>query len=291
MSLPANTISTADWVAAARDWHLRNTAALFKDPYARLLCGRPLQLVRLIRPLEWFLFKVVLNPILPSSMCVLMRARYAEDSLQRSIEEGIRQYVILGAGMDSFAFRRGDLLGRIESFEVDHPVTQGKKLQRIERAGLNVPKNHHFVAADLSKVSPVDALAKTSFDTAEPAFISLLGVSYYLTSEDLAATLRGIAKGMRPGTRIVVDYLLDVESSDPATYNTRIRMLEFVAKRGEPMRSSYTMTGMRGLMAEAGFKAVENFRMTDLTKPYTEDLTNLAVEPPDMFGFGNFEVK
>ena len=214
MSLPTNTISTADWVAAARDWHLRNTAALFEDPYAKLLCGRPLKLVRTIRPLEWLLFKVVLNPILPSSMCVLMRARYAEDSLEHSIEEGIRQYVILGAGMDSFAFRRGDLMGRIDSFEIDHPVTQGKKLQRIERAGLKVPPNHHFVAADLSEVSPVAALAGTSFDASEPAFISLLGVSYYLTTEDLAATLREIAEGMRPGTRIVVDYLLDATDSD-----------------------------------------------------------------------------
>ena len=290
MSLPKNTISTADWVAAARDWHLRNTVGLFEDPYARLLCGRPLQLVRTIRPLEWLLFKVVLNPVLPSSMCVLMRARYAEESLEHSIEEGIRQYVILGAGMDSFAFRRQDLLSRIDSYEVDHPVTQDKKLQRIKRASLRVPLNHHFVAADLSEVSPVDALAGTSFDASRPAFISLLGVSYYLRSEDLAATLRSIAGGTRPGTRIVVDYLLDAKSSDPATHDTRRRMLEFVAKRGEPMRSSYSMEAMRGLMASAGFNAVENFRMTDLTEAYTRNLRTLAVEPPDMFGFGNFEV-
>ena len=245
----------------------------------------------MIRPLEWFLFRVVLNPILPSSMCVLMRARYAEESLEHSVEEGIRQYVILGAGMDSFAFRRQDLLSRIDSFEVDHPVTQDKKLRRIERASLRVPQNHHFVAADLSEVSPVDALAGTSFDASQPAFISLLGVSYYLTSKDLAATLRSIAEGTRPGTRIVVDYLLDAESSDPATHDTRRRMLEFVAKRGEPMRSCYSMEALHGLMAGAGLRVVENFRMTDLTEAYTKDLTTLAVEPPDMFGFCKFEVK
>lgn len=291
MSLPTNTISTADWVAAARDWHLRNTAGLFEDPYASKLCGWRLKLVRLIRPVEWVLFKVVLNPILPSSMCVLMRARYAEESLERLIEEGIQQYVILGAGMDSFAFRRPDLLSRIDSFEVDHPVTQRKKLQRIEHAGLDVPPNHHFVAADLSEVSPVDALAGTSFNASEPAFISLLGVSYYLTPEDLATTLHGIAGGMYKGTRIVVDYLLDVQSSDPATTDMRRKMLEFVAKRGEPIRSSYSMDAMHQLMAEAGFKAVENFRMTDLTDAYTKNLPPVAVRPPDMFGFANFEVK
>jgi len=291
MSLPTNTISTADWVAAARDWHLRNTAGLFEDPYARELCGWRLKLVHLIRPLEWLLFKVVLKPIVPSSMCVIMRARYAEESLEGLIDKGIRQYVILGAGMDSFAFRRPDLLDRIDSFEVDHPVTQRKKLQRIEHAGLEVPPNHHFVAADLSEVSPIDALAGTSFDASEPAFISLLGVSYYLTPEDLASTLRAIAGGMCKGTRIVVDYIFDAESSDPATHNMRRKMLKFVAKRGEPMRSSYSMDAMHRLMAEAGFRAVENIRMTDLTDAYTKNLPPLAVEPPDMFGFANFEVK
>ena len=72
---------------------------------------------------------------MPSSMCVLMRARYAEDALERALEPGVRKYVILGAGMDSFAFRRPDLMRRSQADEVDHPVTQSAKLRRIKRAG------------------------------------------------------------------------------------------------------------------------------------------------------------
>lgn len=290
MSLPKYSISTADWVAGARAWHLRNTAALFEDPYAEVLSGPALRLLRWIRPVEWLLFKVVLNPILPSSMCVLMRARYAEESLEHAIEQGIRQYVILGAGMDSFAFRRADLLERIKAFEVDHPVTQGKKLQRIGRNGFEIPPNHHFVAADLSTVSPAHALAATPFDASEPAFVSLLGVCYYLTPAAMAATLRGVAEGMRPGTRIVVDYLLDIESSDPGTHTLRQKMLDFVKKRGEPMRSSYSLDAMNALMADSGFRTLENFRMTDLTEAYTKDLGTVPFDPPDLFAFGNFEV-
>ncbi len=290
MSLPRYTISTADWVAAAREWHLRNTIPLFEDPYARALSGRILNVVQLIRPLEWLLFKVVLKPILPTSMCVLMRARYAEESLAQVVEEGMRQYVILGAGMDSFAFRRPDLMQRIQVFEVDHPVTQGRKLRRIERAGLEVASNHHFVAADLSEVSPPEALAATPFDPSLPTFVSLLGVSYYLPQDDLSGTLRAVADGMRQGTRVVVDYMLDSESSDPGTHDVRRRMLDFVAKRGEPMRSAYSMTDMGRLATDAGFRIVENFRMVDLSASYIGDLESVTVQPPDMFGFGNFEV-
>ena len=290
MSLPQYTVSTADWVAASRAWHLIHTVPLFEDPYAAELCGRALKLLHWMRPLEWLIFKFILRPIMPPSMCVLMRARYAEESLELAMQAGIRQYVILGAGMDSFAFRRPDLLKKTRAFEVDHPVTQAKKIRRIERAGWKIPSNHFFVAADLSKVSAVRALAETPFDGSARAFVSLLGVSYYLTSSELAATARGISEGMRPGTRIVMDYLLDVDSADPKTFDTRRKMLAFVKKQGEPMRSSYSLDDIRRLMTEAGFKTVENFRMTDLTEAYTRDLPPLEWEPPDMFGFAIFEI-
>ena len=290
MSLPKYTISSADWVAAGRAWHLRHTVPLFEDPYAAELSGRALILLHWIRPLEWLVFKFILRPVMPPTMCILMRARYAEESLELAMQAGIRQYVILGAGMDSFAFRRPDLLEQIRAFEVDHPVTQGKKIRRIERAGWKVPANHFFVPADFSEVTPVRALAETPFDGAAPAFVSLLGVSYYLTSDELAASARSISGGMCPGTRIVMDYLLDVDTADPKTSDVRRKMLAFFKKQGEPMRSSYSMDDIRRLMTEVGFKTVENFRMTDLTEAYTRDLPPLEWEPPDMFGFAIFEV-
>lgn len=290
MSLPVNKVSTADLVASARAWHMRHPTPIFEDPYAKELCGPVLGFALRFRPFEWLLFKVVLAAVLPVSMCVVMRARYAEQALERAVEEGIRRYVIIGAGMDSFALRRPDLLEKIDAFEIDHPVTQQKKLDRIDKAGFKVPKNHHFVAADLSQVSTVDALAGSAFEMSMPTFLSLLGVVYYLTPESLAETARSISQGMRPGTRLVIDYLLDEESSDPAMRPLRERLVKFVEGRGEPMRSSYSLAEMNALMADSGFRPVENFAITDLEDVYREEFGELPFEIPGLFGFGTFEV-
>ncbi len=289
MSLPRYRVSTADWVAAARDWHFNNTLPVFKDPYARAFSGRILNAVQVFRPLSRFIFAVALNPIMPASMCVLMRARYAEERLAEWVSQGTRQYVILGAGMDSFGFRRSDLMQRIQLFEVDHPVTQARKLRRVHRAGLEVMANHHFVAADLSRVSASDALARTPFDFSEPAFVSLLGVSYYLTKDDLVLTLGDLGKNMRARAQVVVDYLLDPRCSDPDTQTLRRKMYSFVERRGEPLRSAYSMSEISQRLSSVGFRTVENLRMVELSEAYIRDLDSAPFQPPDMFAFGHFE--
>ena len=182
--------STADTAAAARADHQRDRVRIFEDPYAELLCGWFWRLILRIRPLEWFITKGVLRPIRPVSMCVLMRARYAEQALETAIEHGITQYVIIGAGMDSFAFRRSDLMDRINVFEIDHPVTQRKKLERIRRAGLTIPARLHCVPADLARLSAIDALAGSGFEMSRSTFLTLLGIVYYLTADSLAETAR-----------------------------------------------------------------------------------------------------
>ncbi len=290
MSLPANSVSTADIVAAARGMHLRDPQPIFKDPYAHLLCGWFFGLVLRFRPLEYVVYKFVLKPVAPITMCVVMRARYAEQALERAVQQGIRRYVIIGAGMDSFAFRRLDLLEQIESFEIDHPVTQRKKLRRVRRAGLTIPPHHHFIKADLTRVSPVDALSGSSFDMGQPSFMSLLGVAYYLTQETLAATARSLATDLPAGTYLVLDYLLDEASCDAAALLLRTRMLDFVTKRGEPMRAEYSLDEMNALMVDAGFEVVENFAIIDLEDSYREEFGTLQFDIPGIFAFGLFRV-
>ncbi len=289
-SLPAGKISTADMAAAVRGWHQHARTPIFEDPYARLLCGRLLGFAVRFRPLGRLLVRVVLARIMPVSMCVLMRARYAEQSLQRAIAEGASQYVIVGAGMDSFALRRRDLLERIDVFEIDHPLTQKKKLERIRQAGLTVPERCRFVAADLSRVALVDALEGSGFDRSRPTFLSLLGVVYYLTPGDLAALARSVARSLAPGTRLVIDYLLDEASCNAAHLRIRERMLSFVKARGEPMRSEYSLNAMNALFAENGFRTVENFAIEDLERSYTQTFGALPFEIPGLFAFGAFEV-
>ena len=159
--------STADTAAAIRAIHQHERVRIFKDPYAGLLCGWFWRLVLRIRPLEWLVTRVTRSTA-PTAMCVLMRARYAEQALEQAVEARIAQYAIIGAGMDSFAFRRPDLVERIQVFEIDHPAMQRIKLERVRRAGLPIPGGLHFVPADLAKISAVDALAGSGFDMSRP---------------------------------------------------------------------------------------------------------------------------
>lgn len=269
--------------------HQRDRVRIIEDPYARFLCGRFWQSVLRIRPLEWFI-RGVLKPIAPVSMCVLMRARYAEQTLETAIEAGITQYVIIGAGMDSFAFRKPDLMDRINVFEVDHPVTQQKKLEYIRRAGLTIPPQLHFVPADLSKISVLDALVGSDFEISQPTFLTLLGVAYYITADSLTETARSISRHLPAGTLLVIDYLLDEESAKPEHLPMRSRLKSFVARRGEPMVSEYSLAAMNALMATQDFETVENFALPDLGQRYKEELGTLPFEVPSIFAFGTFQV-
>ncbi len=281
--------STADAAAAIRALHQRRRSRVFDDRYARVLCGGFWRLVLALRPLEWILARLT-RPTAPVAMCVLMRARYAERVLERAVERGVVQYVIIGAGMDSFAFRRGDLSARIDVFEVDHPATQSKKRDRIRRAGLKVPPRLHFVAADLEKTALLDALSGSGFDASRPTLLTLLGVTYYLTDESLAETAGSIARGLSPGTLLVIDYLLDAASSRPEHLPMRDELKAFVARMGEPMISDGSQAAMNTRMEALGFDTVENVALPELEPQLLEELGELPLEVPSFFGLAVFKV-
>ena len=283
-------LSTADIVAFERAWHQRARPPLLDDPYARLLCGPLLGLAARFRPLGWYVARVELGRIMPASMVVVIRARYAEQALENAVEQGVPQYVMVGAGMDSFAFRRPDLAERVEIYEIDHPTVQRRKLERIHKARLDVSSTHHFIGADLTQATVVDALASSGFDTAKPAFLSLLGVAYYLTPDALEATARSIAARLSPGSRIVVDYLLDRASSAPDSGSVRSNLLRLVEDCGEPMRSEYSLGQMDALMRKSGFEPVDTCTADDLEDAYRRELGSLPFNVPGIFGIGTFAV-
>lgn len=290
MSLPVNKVSTSDFVAACRAWHLREHTPVFEDPFAERLCGPHLRLAVRLRPIRYLLFRFLLRPVLPITMCIVMRARFTEEALTHAVGGGMRQYVIIGAGMDSFAFRRPDLMERIDVFEIDHPVTQRLKRERLERARLEIARNHHLVAADLSRISPADALKESPFDASRPAFLSLLGVTYYLTPETLESAARSIAKALPAGTRLIFDYLLVKDECNPAHLELRQSLLDFVKGRGEPMRSEYSLAGLHSTMEAAGFRPVTSIPISALEDSYRTQLGSLPFEIPGLFGFADFEV-
>ena len=283
-------LSTADIVAFERAWHQRARPPVLEDPYAKLLCGPMLGLAARFRPLGWYVARVELGRIMPASMVVVIRARYAEQALENAVEQGVPQYVMVGAGMDSFAFRRPDLAERVEIYEIDHPTVQSRKLERIHKARLDVSSTHHFICADLTQATVVDALASSSFDTAKPAFLSLLGVAYYLTPDALEATARSIAARLSPGSWIVVDYLLDRASSAPDSGSVRSNLLKLVEDCGEPMRSEYSLDQMDALMRKSGFEPVDTCTADDLEDAYRRELGSLPFNVPGIFGIGTFAV-
>src|SRR5262245_35967097 len=136
----------------------------------------------------------------------IVRTRYAEDALEAAVARGIRQYVILGAGFDSFALRQPAFARAVAIFELDHPTTQNLKRRRLRDCGVPVPRNLHFVPADLGREQPGTALARSPFRLTDPASFSWLGVTQYLTREANIATLRGIADCSVPGTELVFTY-------------------------------------------------------------------------------------
>lgn len=281
--------STADLAAALRAWHQRDQVRLVDDPCALALTRPSLWRILRFRPLAWFAANWFLGSLKPVMLGLLIRARYAEQAVEAAFRGGVRQYVIVGAGLDSFALRRPDLVPPLEVFEIDRPAMQEVKRERIRDAGISPPTGLHFVPADLERTSVMEALSNSPFDPGNPAILSFLGVTYYLTPETLAESARSIAAAVAPGSRLVLDYMLDEASAWPEHRKMRTQLEEFVAQRGEPMKSEYSLAAMSELLADAGFRTIEGITMMDLAERYAEELGPLPFETPGLFACGLLE--
>jgi len=205
----------------------------------------------------------------------LSRSRYAEDSLEEAVRQGIRQYVILGAGFDTFAFRRPDLLQQLEVFEIDHPVTQELKRQRISAAGWQIPAQLHFVPVDFTHESLTAALERSSYDPQILSFFSWLGVSYYLTHEVVFATLQNMAGMAAKASTIVFDYL-DAEAFVPEKAGKRIRFMLWIAGQiGEPMKSAFDPDTLAGELEHMGWQLQEDLAPDEIDRRYFLGRTDL----------------
>lgn len=188
----------------------------------------------------------------------LSRSRYTEDSLETAVRLGVQQYVILGAGLDTFSFRRPELLKQLEIFEVDHPATQTDKRQRIARLGWEKPQQLHFVPVDFSKDNLAVALQQAGYDSQKTSFFSWLGVTLYLSRQAVFDTLQSIAAIASPGSVIIFDYL-DTDAFIPERADKSIqRMQEVVRRAGEPMKTGFDPERFGEELAEFGLNLLEN---------------------------------
>ncbi|KMP93837.1 SAM-dependent methyltransferase [Bacillus wiedmannii] len=199
----------------------------------------------------------------------LARAAYCERVLLHEITLGAKQYVILGAGLDTFSFRHRELENEIEIFEVDHPYTQAFKIQRVKEIEYEIPNNLHFVSMDFTKDFSKQTLVNEGFEN-QKTFFSLLGVTYYLTKEELSSLIEYLFEMVPEGSSIVFDYPDENLFTEKGLSNRVENMVKMAAVGGEPMKSCFSYTEMEALLEKAGLLIYEHLSPEDINTLYFE---------------------
>ncbi|MBS1984606.1 MAG: class I SAM-dependent methyltransferase [Bdellovibrionales bacterium] len=199
---------------------------------------------------------------------IVGRARFIEDLVEEKVKNGLSQYVILGAGLDTFALRRPDLAAKLYVFEIDAPQTQAWKQRRLRELGLGTPHKLHFVPVDFEVGESWPAkLAAHDFDTTQPALVASTGVSMYLTREANMNTLRQVAT-LAPGSVLAMTFMLPLELIDPAERPQHAMVYERARAAGTPFISFFRPEEMLQMAREAGFRTVHHASRSDIIQKY-----------------------
>ena len=230
---------TAELVAVSRARHLlrHGRPYVFEDPFAIHFVGDRWRRVLGSRVLDALFAKVLVRRLMPITTQHLTRARFAEDCLEEAARGGVTQYVILGSGFDTFAFRRPDL--GLTVFEVDLAATIDLKRERLASAGLADPDSLRFIPFDFEKDDLETKLLAAGFDPGKPSFFNWMGVTYYLTTDAILENLDRLAAVGAPGSEVVFDYLIADACVPPEDRALFAAMMAFVGRRGEPMISRF----------------------------------------------------
>lgn len=209
------------------------------------------------------------------------RSRFAEDELSEAIKRGVRQYVILGAGFDTFAYRNPYPPSQLRVFEVDHPSTQAWKLKQLDAAGISMPSALTFVPVNFETQTLAEQLRLAGFRTDEPTFFSWLGVTMYLPPEIVMATMKYIASSTTGGGGIVFDYIT-LSSQQNFLRRLRLRLLTYwVAAVGEPWRSFFDPDDLTRELKTMGFTHVADMGPEDVnTRYFHQRADNLVAAGP-----------
>jgi methyltransferase (TIGR00027 family) len=254
---------TAHRVAIRRAAHqLVDDPPVFRDPLAMAIIGAEAaanlrahissEKDRLARALRAFM---------------AVRSRYAEDQLGTAVERGVRQYVVLGAGLDTFAYRNGHTEHGLRVFEVDHPATQAWKRELLGAAGIALPGELTFVPINFERQILREELQAAGFQCDRPAFFSWLGVTIYLTHEAFTATMRFI-RSMPSGSGVAFDYGVARSS---LSFRERIALQALtlrVGAAGEPFRLFFEPRELAKELEEIGFCRLEDLGRKEINARY-----------------------
>jgi methyltransferase (TIGR00027 family) len=243
---------TAQGAAIVRALHqtLDDEPRILDDPIAARLLGDEFERYKTI--VRFFPFAARLRANF------VMRSRYAEDCLAESLVHGIGQYVLLGAGLDTFAYRQPQWAGSLRIFEVDYPATQKWKRAKLAAAKLSIPGNVTLVPVDFEQVPLKEGLRAAGLDFRVPTFFSSLGVTQYLTADafDLALNL---VLSLPPASEIVFSFVLAASALSLAERIGAAAFAAIGAARGEPWRSRFSPEQLANKLKSMGFSKVSHF--------------------------------
>ena len=279
---------TAVLAAAIRANHwYRNATPIFTDDYALRMLPQFWKFAVTNRLLNWVVVDVVLRAFKPIHTENILRVRYAEDRLLEAVSAGVSQYVILGAGFDTFSLRHNAPADRLRVFELDHPATQTEKRKRLRAINGSLPVNLKLVAIDFETERLDKALLDAGFNPQSPAVFSWLGTTYYLSKQAIRDTLGQITKVAAPGSRIVLDYKMPrhfISKSDQALVD---KLDRFVARLGEPMVSEFTPKELNDELLLVEFSEIDTVAPPEQASRYLKDRSDIA-DPAPNFCFACF---
>lgn len=199
-----------------------------------------------------------------------VRTRFTEDAVEQAVASGVRQFAILGAGLDSFAYRRRDLLTKLRVYEVDQPESQEWKRRRLRELGVAIPSNLVFAPIDFERQTLLAGLGAAGFDFSAPAILSWIGVTVLLSGAAIEATLKDVA-ALPPGSRIVFTYDLPHRELDLHGQAMRDFIAGRAAGMGEPFLTLLEPSKIDELLTRLGFRDISHFGPDDAADAYFKD--------------------
>ena len=261
---------TAHLVAMSRAAHqILDNPRVFEDPIAARIIGKQKSAEIASAPDQ---YKTTSATLVRAFL--VARSKYVETALSEAIEREVHQYVILGAGLDTFPYRNPYHSELLQVFEVDHPSTQAWKRERIETEGISIPESLRFVSIDFEKETLENQLPKAGFKINEPSFFSWIGVTMYLTTEVVMATLKSIGMVATRGSEIVFDYMLSPALLSPTGLLSFHARAARVSAVGEPWKSTFEPNLLAAELHKLGFAIVEDIGSDGLNARYFANRTD-----------------
>lgn len=213
---------------------------------------------------------------------VITRTRYTEDALAAAVGRGVTQYVIIGAGFDSFAYRKPGWAAGLKVCEIDHPATQKLKMERLMACGVDASTSVEFISADLSAEALGSALQRSSFQPGKPTFFAWLGVSMYLTQAANVSALRAIATCAPAGSELVFNYVdQKVLHPDAATAEAFRKLKADASSAGEALLSGFDPETLGAQLQGAGLLLLEDLNGNQMLDKFDGAGSNGLVPAPD----------